>query len=707
MKSVASRKPDQIEITPIQAKRLSTMSGVPAKDLVGQTIEKISEKFRFDIDPTLFLFRKVCGKVVKKDPVTGVEYPVPYATVNVEDTDCSVLGFFPSASKYAWYFPFFCHREVIATVKTDRCGNFCVYIPRWDIDWILKWRAERVCFPVIFERPSIADILQEELPHFPYPIPGPDPAPFLAIDRAHLLSTVEKISGRDTARRMGTALSRLSFGAKSNSLSNLLQEDAFSAPLPPPLPRQLRLSGRGTGKELSAAAMPMKEVRNALGEMLNLPAEKLAKFDLKRYIGPFRRCHTVLIPEWTPIIDIPDITFHVTQDVDGDGVEESIYSEGYFNVRWGAGSLPPITLVASPIAISVPGCDDTTPIACGNVPAIYRAGRMPVRGDATMYDPAAGYAVRPNRPHPTGNPANPLPKTPAETPFHGVVPIYGCVNVGTTATHYRLLDSYEGGPALPMLNHSWWVTRLDASGNVTKYHHVVPDADGWYLTVIPKDELPDGNPKDWEPENLLLDWNTSLSGNGKHVLSIELGTGGVALSPQPATDAVAFHVDNSYPATSFAVEYRKNGVGVFLPLTFPCPVVKRGASPQNVEFRVTFTASSLHLRDARLSGSGCGAGDMLLQSFSSGEAGDDWFPSGSGVTHWHETPSDNSVAVTAFFTLDNNAFQGTYSFGAWAASRAMNPTGGDPGHLLESIFEYDPSGIHVTPSYSFSVINAD
>ncbi len=703
MKSVMHKKPDQIEITSLQAKRLSTMSGVPVKELLGLTVEKISEKYRFDIDPALFLFKKVCGKVVKKDPVTGVEYPVPYATVNVEDTDCSVLGYFPSASRYAWYFPFFCHREVIATVKTDRCGNFCAYIPRWDIDWILKWRAERVCFPIIFDRPSLADILQEELPHFPDPIPGPDPAPFLNMDRAHLLSTVEKIVGRDTARRMGTALSRLSFGAQSNSLTNLLQEDAFSAPLPPPLPRQLRLSGHGAGKKIDTAALPMKEVRSVLSEMLKVSPEKLAKFDLGRFIGPFRRCHTVLIPEWTPIIDIPDITFHVTQDVNGDGVEESIYSEGYFNVRWNAGTIPSVTLVASPIAISVPGCDDTTPIPCSNVPAIYRAGRMPVRGDATMYDPAAGYALRPNRPHPSGNPLDPLPNPDAETPFHSVVPIYGCVDVGTTATQYRMLDSYDGGPSLPMLNHSWWVTRLDASGTVTQYHHVVPDADGWYPIVIPKG----ANPNDWEPEKLLLDWNTGLSGNGKHVLKIELGTGGIALSPQPATDTVAFHVDNSYPTTSFQVEYRKNSVGAFLPLTFPCPVVNRGAVPQSVEFRVTFTASSLHLRDVLVGGSGCGAGDMILQSFSSGEVGDDWFPAGSSVAHWHETPSDNSAIVTAFFTLDASAAQGTYSFGAWAASRAMNPAGGDAGHLQVPMYEYDPADIHVTPSYSFSVINAD
>ena len=114
----------------------------------------------------------------------------------------------------------------------------------------------------------------------------------------------------------------------------------------------------------------MDEVRNTLGARLSIAPEKLGKLDLGRFIGPFRRCHTVIIPEWTRITDIPDITFHVTQDVNGDGVEETIYSEGYFQVRWNAGTLPTIKLVASPIAISIPDCGESIPIPCGNTPAI-------------------------------------------------------------------------------------------------------------------------------------------------------------------------------------------------------------------------------------------------------------------------------------------------------------------------------------------------
>ena len=155
------------------------------------------------------------------------------------------------------------------------------------------------------------------------------------------------------------------------------------------------------------------------------------------------------------------------------------------------------------------------------------------------------------------------------------------------------------------------------------------------------------------------------------------------------------------------IEYRRNGVGPFQPLNFPCPVVRRGAIPQNLEFRVTFTASANHLRDVALSGGGCGSGNLLYTS----GAPSDWFattmPTPNRIAHWHETVNENAVAVTAFFTLASTALQGTYSFGAWAASRALNPAGGDAGHLQPQPYEYNPSDIHTTPNFPFSVIDAD
>src|SRR6185295_11106749 len=453
--------PDQLKLTSIQAQRLGALNNIDPKPLVGLTVAQISEKFRFTIDPMLLFFRKICGKVVKKNPITGIEYPVAYATVNVEDTDCSFVGYFPLGSIYTWYFPFNCRREVIGTVKTDKCGNFCVYVPRWDIDWVIRWRKERLCFPIIFNRPTLADILEDviirEPVRFPIPKPGPgpDPGPYLQMDRGQLLSTVEQKLGRDTAKRLGVALSRLSVGAKTADAASLLEADAFETPLAPPMPAEFRMVDYNSPVTAKASVqLTMDGVRSTLATRLKLDPKAIANLDLRQYIGPFRRCIDIFVPEWTPIIDVPDITFSVTQDVNGDGVEETIYSEGFFKVRWDAGDLGPVKLIASPIAISIPECGEIIDIPCGNMPAIYRAGRMPVRGDATMYDPVNGYAIRPNRPHPSGNPADALPNPDAQTPFYGVVPVYGCVDVGTKATQYRILDSFNGGPFLPVLHRS-------------------------------------------------------------------------------------------------------------------------------------------------------------------------------------------------------------------------------------------------------------
>ena len=150
--------PDRRKLTKTQAARLGALAELEPKQLAGLTVAEITDKFKWKIDPQILLFRKICGRVVKKDPVTGVEYPVPFATVHVQDTDCSLLWYFPKPWPWGWFFPLFCHREELATVKTDECGNFCVFIPRWDIDRILRFRLKRICFPDIV-RPNLRDLI--------------------------------------------------------------------------------------------------------------------------------------------------------------------------------------------------------------------------------------------------------------------------------------------------------------------------------------------------------------------------------------------------------------------------------------------------------------------------------------------------------------------------------------------------------------------
>src|SRR6187431_2678877 len=123
--------PDQRKVTTRQASYLEELTAVPAKELAGKQLAELEGILKWKIDPFLLLFRRVCGRVVRLDPGTGVLHGVPNATVHVEDTDCSFLGFFPVEGPFIWwwwFWPISCHREEIATTVTDKCGRFCVWI---------------------------------------------------------------------------------------------------------------------------------------------------------------------------------------------------------------------------------------------------------------------------------------------------------------------------------------------------------------------------------------------------------------------------------------------------------------------------------------------------------------------------------------------------------------------------------------------------
>ncbi len=69
--------PDHRPLTQLQAKRLAALTQLNYQDLVGNTVAKLSEKLKWKIEPKLLLFQRVCGRVVKTDPDTGEQYPVP------------------------------------------------------------------------------------------------------------------------------------------------------------------------------------------------------------------------------------------------------------------------------------------------------------------------------------------------------------------------------------------------------------------------------------------------------------------------------------------------------------------------------------------------------------------------------------------------------------------------------------------------------
>jgi len=695
--------PDKFKIGTSSAKRLAAMSDVPADQLKGLSLGEAAAKFRFEIDPQLFLFRKICGEVVKTDPVTGIDYPVPFATVKVEDTDCSLLGFFPSGARWSWYFPFACHREVIATTRTDACGKFCVWIPRWDIDWVLRFRRERHCFPIIFDRPTLRELVDELIPRELPPFPKPGPGPLRDFDRTRLIATVEQSLGRDIAVRLDRAQSHVSFGASTVGLNAALDAPVALPNMVPPLSaelKKLRLSSSGTTDRGKAAdADAVHPATHSLASHLKLNAQDLRGLDLRRHIGPFKRCFDVFVPEWVPILDVPDITFRVLQDTDGDGDEEQIYGEGHFQVRWDADPIGPVTIHAGPNARAGVACGPTN-IPCGNVPAIVMAGRLPVTGDPTVYDTANGYAVRTNRPHPSGLFEDPLPLTSAASPLAGVLSLYGCNRTNPGATHYRLVYKYssDNGATFtsftPFVGLSWPLYRLSNAGVVGEWHWPSADAAGWYPI-----NLPAGN-NAWLPQDLLLDWASYQFANGRYVVKLELGTGGTVVPPTSAE--VAFNVDNSAPQGPMTVDWGFSEAGPFTPIDGICPVVRRHTTV-DLYFRVTLDASARHLRSASLGASGCGGGNF---AFISGSGGAQASVGNTTYQHWHDSVTDNGQVLQVIYQLPSTAAEGTYSFSAHVASRAFSPTGYDDGHLKVPAWQYDPEPIHIDPIVAFSVFNA-
>lgn len=662
--------PDQRPLTAMQAERLAALTGIRPEELKGLTTAHVAERQRWKFDPDWFLFRRICGRVVKRDPLIGTLLPVPFATVHVEDTDCGFIWFSPPGSRWSWAWPLRCRREQIASVVTDACGRFCVWVPRWEIDWILRWRHDRVCVPEIFRRPTIADIIEQLRPHPPGPEPDPPP-PWLLTRDGVALRHAEELLGRDVVQMLGTLETAIAPGASVARLEELLATPAFREPVPPPVDLG------DAAERFGALAEPDAGVKHP------------QQIDVRRFVGPFRRCWDVFAPEWQRIVDVPDITFRVTQDVDGDGTEETIYSEGFFDVRWDAGPIPDVTLVASEIARAALSCD-APGVPCGDAPKIVMAGFMPL--DAAYFDAASGYATRPNRPHPSGSYGGPSSPT-GEAPFCDDVHLRGC-NRYAGAKYYRLVYSYGAQGPTPFTA-TWqqfrWIGHLDIL-------NVVPDANGWYEILNPADG--------WMDPNLLLNWRTGLFSDGVYDIKMQLADAAknVIAAPGASTSLKAV-VDNSRPVLQMDVAWRTAPTGGFVPLPAVCPVVTRPANAA-VELMVTFQASAKHLRSVELAAGGCGGGGPVLTSavLPQWEQTPPLPATAAGMRHWHTAPSDNSVAATAAFRLDPAAPQGVYSFSLWCYSRAFNPAGADAGDEL--FWNYDPVYRWSYRFITFAVVNA-
>jgi hypothetical protein len=685
--------PDQAPLTKLQASRLSGLTGIAASQLAGLSVSEISTRYRWQIDPDLLLFRRICGKVVKQDPATGVEYPVPFATVYAEDTVCSLLGLFPVDIPWVWFFPFWCETEVVAETTTDACGNFCIWVPRFEIEWILRFRLERICYLQLFNKPTVGSVLQYLQGN---PI-GPDPAPVASASvtlqpGTTLYQKAEQVLGRTATRQLASLESRQTLGSTTAGKQAMLSRPAFSSKLAPALPKELRKPVSGTNREEHQSA-----VRSTLANRLGLETSELQNLNLGRYCGPFLRCYDIVVPEWVPIFEVPDISFRVTQNVNGTGAPLVIYSGGLFDIPWSKGNISNVTLVASQVAISTTNCN-TPNVACSNVPSLEYVGLMPLVNPplpaAPYVDAAGGFATRPNPPHPDGTIAG-VALPPASTPYTGTLQLYGCNQVDN-AVYYRLEFTYTppgsttASSLTPFTGLTWPLYR--EVGGILESLWPVSDANGWY-PIIP---TADG----WFPNSLMLEWDTTKFANGLYTVQLEVADASKTLLATSA--AVGFTVDNSAPLPTYsAIWSTSSDLSGALPVpTDDCVVIDRGTTPVDIYIQVSYSVTANHLRMSQLSSGGCAGGANLV----SASASVSQVTPALTVQHWYEDEGDNSFSVVATYVIPSTYPQGVYSFTMYADSRAFNPAGSDDGPVDD--WNYNPVYIYINPSFSVGIVNA-
>jgi hypothetical protein len=626
-------------LTAMQASRLAALSGVEADKLAGRSLAEIAKAHVWQIDPELLLLRKVCGRVVKRDTATGLDHPVPNATVHVYDTEDELWGFFPAAWPWSWLFPVGIREEEIATVTTDACGGFCCWIPAFDVDWVVRWRLERVCLPDFLVRPSIADLLAhlaETGTIHPTPPNPPDPAALLSV--AATRGDVRVIIGEHNQQVLERhAEDGAGFGASALPVDRILHTQAFAGrSVPPPLPPHL-LSGPGNGHTA------------ALREHPAIPPDKLARIDFRKYLGPFLRCYEHLVPEWYPIIEAPDIAITVTQDIAGSTV--TIYNGG-FDLPWATWPIPDFTLEASSIAVASPAVECAPGLPCTGVPAVEMIGLM--RSTPAYIDAHSGLSVR-TEPPKVGGLTGGTPEYPATSPFCGELQFYGCVHV-QNAAYYRVQAKYADSSGIPAPAGAAFAS----IGPVVSHWPVFPpnaptqtvscDANGWY-PVLPDDVL---------PSHLLLDWYGLA--NGVYELVVDVADAGknVIVSSQP----FRFAYDDSAPVAVFTgMSYAVgNPAGPAQSLPLACAQIVRPPG-QPVSVSVSAVATSPHLRSVDLGASACsGAGSISVAGTT------DW---------WYQNPGDTSASLSGTFTISADSPPGCYTFSLSAVSRAVSPSGAD------------------------------
>ncbi len=652
--------PEDWEVTDRQIAHLEELSGERLSEFSEEAAIELLDHLEWRLDPELLGFKRVCGRVVKRDPTTDEMRPVPYATVHVQDTDCNLLGFFPPSSIWGWFLPFGCHREEIATVRTDACGRFCVLIPRWEIDRILTYRRERICLPEIV-KPRIRDILENldihlEPPLIQEPPPRPDPAPF-ALREPGVYDQLRGLLGEGTTDRLFALTAQPSFGDSTGEVDTLLDQMAPTGTIDPPVPTDIPDLGDGQNQEPLSRSAAID--RTGFDDLTLEPRD---------FIGPFLRCRDVVIPEWTTFFDVPDITFEITQDIDGDGTEETVYSEGYFDVRWDDIPDSEIVLEASELAETGLPCDPAEePPDCEN-PELWKVGGMPLApGYHSNGPPREGYALRVNRPRPGSKDA--------ATPYTGNLNFYGCGFRMDEAEYYRLLYKYRPDPDdsatdPQAFDVDWKVWREPDEWPPLREHIRPVDDEGWYEIPDPEEIAPDY-------QDLLLHWRTGTDepkDDGLYDIRLEVADGDK--NPLAEGDWVTLRVDSSEPAVGFdELEWRTidgEGEGGSLPLS--CPVIERplddDGNPKTIDIDVSYTVQHPHLRNLSLGASGCGGGNP------------DKIDTNGDFGFWYSEPDDTYYSIDgATFRVEGGPKdEGRLPAGAYTVELTGWSRAFDPGH---------------------------
>jgi hypothetical protein len=687
--------PDRRPLSGLQAARLSGLTDLPVSELEGHTIAELSEQLRWIVDPGLWLFERVCGQVVKTDPVSGVDLPVPGATVEVFDTVCDYWGFFPEPWLWGWLFPVHCERELICKTHTDECGNFCFWIPRFEIDWILRWREERLCFPELLVKPSLGDLLerlsaQRAMPNLNLP------------DPAGLVSRLRP--GGDLAATLGARADVVLRAARDSGglgdnvgrLAELVRSPAFTQPVAPPLP-----------------ALPLHRDEA-------VDAGALAEIDPGRFFGPFLRCVEVFVPEWYPFVEVPDVSISVTQTIAGS--PQTIY-EGAFDIAWGTSPVPSVTVQASPIAIASQSPCPPPSVSADEVGFQY-VGLLPVSppyASGGTFEGATGFATRVNQPQATAVGCPPqatsvgctcdqtdltvAPSCPATAPFYGELYLYGGTDPSKTdASYYRISVESAPGSGLPTtpttftpigyLLGQWTVPA--PSGEIVIQS--VEPAEGWY--EIPTNE--DG----WGGyTNMLMAWGGMA--DGVYRLTLELADAAmkpIALSPAPKS--LLLVIDNTPPkASPFEVSWQPtSGVGGpidplgWLPVipTPPgeCPIIH--TKGQAIALQFTASVKSAHLLRACVSVDGCGG---VSPTPALGNPPESQWYTGS------DDPSATSYSFKGVYYLEKEAPAGCYTFALYADTRAFNAAGGWSADPVENGWCVTEPGPYTDPSIPVAIVD--